>query len=237
MTPLRQRMTEDLQLHGYSLNTQLAYLGAVHQLAAYYHKSPAVLTEADLRAYFLSLTQEQHCASGTFKIALSGIKFLFTQTLHQSWPIFELASAPAQKKLPVVLSRPEVRLLLGSVRAPVYRICLSTIYSCGLRISEGIGLQVGDVDGERKLLRVRGKGNKERLVPLAEPTLETLRTFWKTHRTRPWLFPAHLQPRAWLPLESGPIAVGNLRRAFHVARLRSGVTKMVCVHSLRYVST
>src|SRR5206468_1670938 len=138
MTPLRKRMTQDLQLKGYSPKTQLAYLKAVQKLARHYGKSPAALSEEELRAYFLHLTRVERCAHGTLKIALSGIKFCFAVTLQRHWPVLGLLRAGKEKKLPVVLSRAEVRAVLGCVRAPVYRVCLNTIYACGLRISEGV---------------------------------------------------------------------------------------------------
>jgi len=232
MTPLRKRMTEDLQLKGYSPKTQLAYLKAVHKLARHYAKSPAALSEEELRAYFLHLTRVERCAHGTLKIALSGIKFCFAVTLQRHWPVLGLLRAGKEKKLPVVLSRAEVRAVLHCVRVPVYRVCLNTIYACGLRISEGVALQVSDVDGERKVLRVRGKGNKDRQVPLAQPTLESLRAFWKLHRSRLWLFPARLQPRS--PSQDGPVEVTNLRYAFQRALAQSGVKKPATVHSLRH---
>lgn len=189
MTPLRKRMTEDLQLKGYSPQTQRAYLHAVQKLARHYGKSPAKINEEELRAYFLHLTRVEHCAHGTLKIALGGIKFCLAVTLQRHWPALGLIRAGKERKLPVVLSRAEVRAILGCVRAPVYHICLNTIYACGLRISEGTALQVPDVDGERKVLRVRGKGNKQRQVPLAEPTLESLRAFWKLHLLGALAFP------------------------------------------------
>jgi site-specific recombinase XerD len=225
-------MTEDLQLKGYSPKTQLAYLKAVHKLARHYAKSPAALSEEELRAYFLHLTRVERCAHGTLKIALSGIKFCFAVTLQRHWPVLGLLRAGKEKKLPVVLSRAEVRAVLHCVRVPVYRVCLNTIYACGLRISEGVALQVSDVDGERKVLRVRGKGNKDRQVPLAQPTLESLRAFWKLHRSRLWLFPARLQPRS--PSQDGPVEVTNLRYAFQRALAQSGVKKPATVHSLRH---
>jgi integrase/recombinase XerD len=232
MTPLRKRMTEDLQLKGYSPQTQSAYLWAVEKLARHYHKSPAMINEEELRAYFLHLTQVERCAYGTLKIALGGIKFCLTVTLQRHWPALGLIRAGKERKLPVVLSRAEVRAILGCVRAPVYRVCLNTIYACGLRISEGVALQVADVDGERKVLRVRGKGRKERQVPLAQPTLESLRAFWRVHRSEPWLFPARLQPRS--AAQAGPVDINNLRYAFQVALERSGVAKPATVHSLRH---
>jgi integrase/recombinase XerD len=232
MTPLRKRMTEDLQLKGYAPKTQEAYLKAVHKLARHYTKSPAAISEEELRAYFLHLTRAERCAHGTLKIALSGIKFCFAVTLQRHWPVLGLLRAGKEKKLPVVLSRAEVRAVLHCVRVPVYRVCLNTIYACGLRISEGVALQVSEVDGERQVLRVRGKGNKDRQVPLAQPTLESLRAFWKLHRSKPWLFPARLQPRS--PSQDGPVDVTNLRYAFQQALAQSGVKKPATVHSLRH---
>lgn len=232
MTPLRKRMVEDLQLKGYSAATQRAYLNAVCKLASHYGKSPADVSEEELRAYFLHLAQTERCARSTLKIAIAGIRSLFAVTLQKPWPVLGLVRAGKEKKLPVVLSRAEVRAVLGCVRAPVYRVCLSTVYACGLRISEGVAVQVGDVDGQRKMLRVRGKGNKDRQVPLSDPTLESLRGFWKLHRSRPWLFPARLQPRS--PKEDGPIERDNLRCAFEAALEQSGIKKPATVHSLRH---
>ena len=232
MTPLRKRMTEDLQLKGYSPNTQQAYLDAVGKLARYYGKSPAQISEDELRAYFLHLTQVERCAYGTLKIAISGIKFCFALTLDRQWPTLGMIRPGKERRLPVVLSRQEVGAVLGCVRAPVYQACLKTIYGCGLRISEGVAVQVTHLDGERKLLRVCGKGNKERQVPLSEPTLELLRGFWKVHRSVPWLFPARLQPRS--ASQEGPVEVVNLRQAFHRALEESGVKKPATVHSLRH---
>ena len=232
MTPLRKRMTEDLQLKGYSAATQLAYLKAVAKLARHYGKSPSELNEADLRSYFLYLAKTECCAPGTLKIAQSGIKFCFAVTLGKTWPVLGLIRPGKEKKLPVVLSRQEVRDVLACVRVPVYRACLTTIYSCGLRISEGVAVQTEDIDAARMVLRVRGKGNKDRQVPLSLTTLESLRQFWKLHGSKPWLFPARLQPRG--AAQEGPVDTNNLRNAFHVALAQSGVDKPASVHSLRH---
>jgi len=232
MTPLRKRMIEDLQLKGYAPATQRVYLLAVCKLAGHYGKSPAEVSEEELRAYFLHLARTERCARGTLKIAIAGIRFLFAITLQKAWPVLGLVRACKEQKLPVVLSRAEVRTVLGRVRAPVYRACLSTIYACGLRISDGVAVQVGDVDGQRKLLRVRGKGNKDRQVPLSDPTLESLRGFWRLHRSQPWLFPARLQPRS--PKQDGPVDRDNLRYAFEAALEQSGIHKPATVHSLRH---
>lgn len=232
MTPLRSRMTDDMQLRGCSLATQQAYLWAVEKLARHHHKSPEQINEEELRSYFLHLTREEHCAPGTLRIAVAGVKFCFAVTLQRPWPALGLIRPGREKRLPVILSRQEVRTLLQTVRAPVYRACLSTIYACGLRIGEGATLQVEQVDSQRMALRIRGKGNKDRQVPLARNTLESLRAFWKLHRSKPWIFPARLQPRS--PRQDGPVIQDNLRTAFQAARAQAGITKKVSVHSLRH---
>lgn len=232
MTPLRKRMIEDLQLKGYAVATQRAYLDAVKKLAQHYRRSPEGISEEELRAYFLHLTRTERCAPGTLRIAIAGVRFLFAITLQKHWPVLGLLRAEKERKLPTVLSQSEVRSILHQVRVPVYRVCLQTIYGCGLRISEGVAVEVQGIDGERKVLRIRGKGNKDRQVPLSEPTLESFRAFWKLHRSQPWLFPARMQPRA--SQRNGPVDVTAVRCAFHAALEASGVRKPATVHSLRH---
>src|SRR5207247_4369886 len=116
-------------------------------------------------------------------IARCGVRFVFQNSLQRPWTWFKLRRRPRQKKLPVVLSRDEVQKILPCVRTPMYRVCLTTIYSCGLRLSEGLFLQIPDVDSQRMLLRIRGKGNKDRFVPLPQRTLEQLRALWLTHHS------------------------------------------------------
>src|SRR6266566_4039367 len=121
---------------------------------------------------------------------MSGIKFFYQRTLKRDWTTLGLVRPRPQKKLPVVLSREEVRRILEQVHTPVYRACLKTIYSCGLRLREGSQLQVSDIDSGRMALHIHGKGGKDRYVPMADRTLQLLREFWKTHRSQPWVFPA-----------------------------------------------
>lgn len=228
-------MAEDLQLKGYSPATQHAYLGAVRRLAKHYRLSPDQLSDEQLRSYFLHLVREQKVAPQTIKIVTNALRFFYEITLKKPWPVLQVVGRRPEHKLPVVLGRQEVRAILSAVRVPVYRACLQTIYSCGLRISEGVAVQVGDIDSERGMLRVRGKGNKDRLVPLSESTLENLRAFWKLHRSKPWLFPARLQPRCPAQsTEAGPIDPSNLRRALQAALTGSQLSKPVSVHSLRH---
>jgi integrase len=135
-------MIEDMQLRGLSARTQECYVTAVRQLAAHHHRSPDQLSEEDLRQYFLYLTNEKKVARATATIALCGIKFLFEHTLKRDWTTLNFVRPARERKLPVVLSREEVRSILAAVRIPVYRMCLTTIYACGLRLLEGVVLHI-----------------------------------------------------------------------------------------------
>jgi site-specific recombinase XerD len=232
MTPLRTRMIEDMILASYSERTREAYVAAVFHLARHYHTPPDQITEEQLRQYFIYLTHERKLARASVTIALCGIKFFFERTLHRQWGVFEAIRPPRQRHLPVVLSRDEVRSILAVVTIPVYRACLTTIYACGLRLMEGAHLEVGDVDAGRGLLHVRGKGNKDRYVPIPDATVTMLREHWRTHRSPGWLFPVPVNHRAGP--SDGPIARSSLQSAFRRALEKSGVRKKAHVHTLRH---
>jgi integrase/recombinase XerD len=235
MTPLRQRMVEDMQLRGLSKKTQEAYVRAVRQLAEHYGKSPDRIHEEELRQYFLYLKNGKQASSSTLNVTLHGIKFFYQHTLRREWPTFDLVRSPREKKLPVVLSVAEVRRILGCLYHPRYRACLTTIYSCGLRLREGVHLQVRDIDSDRMMIHVRkGKGAKDRYVPLPLSTLKILRQHWSTHRHPRWLFPASI--RTDLPPSAAirPIHVSSVQKAFKAALQESGVQKPATVHTLRH---
>jgi integrase/recombinase XerD len=235
MTPLRQRMMEDLQLHGFAAKTQDGYLRAVKQLAEYYHKSPDLITEEELRQYLLYLTNEKHVAASTFTIALCGLKFFYEQTLQRTWSTFELARPVPEKKLPVVLSINEVHEILSRLHRQRYRVCLTMIYACGLRLREGVYLQVGDMDSARQLLHVRqGKGGQDRYVPLPDGTLQLLRQYWSLHRHPVWLFPAPTRAGVSLAAATQPMDESGVQRAFRAAWQASGIAKAASVHTLRH---
>ena len=230
MTPLRQRMLEDMQLRGLAPKTQDAYLRAVRQLAEHYNKSPDQVSEEELRDYFLFLKNEKKASRSACTIALCGIKFFYEYTLRRQWQMFDLVRPAKEKKLPVVLSREEVRQILSQVRRLPYRVCLSTIYACGLRLSEGVQLQVATIDGERQVLHIRqGKGHKDRYVPLPSATLSLLRQQWLSHRHPVWLFPSRQDQQA-----SKPLNASGVQRAFKAALMSSGVHKAATVHTLRH---
>jgi integrase/recombinase XerD len=236
MSPLRQRMIQDMQLRGFSARTQECYAAAVRQLGEHYHARPDQLTEEHLRQYFLYLANEKKVARATATIALCGIKFFYQQTVQRPWPTLQLFRPPREKKLPVVLSRQEVRRALGAVRIPVYRACLTTIYAGGLRLLEGACLQVPDIDSDRMFFHIHGKGKKDRYVPLPEPTLHMLRAFWRTHRSPLWLFPAPTRHglQHSLAHNGGPVTRSSLQSAFRRALKQCGIVKRAHVHTLRH---
>lgn len=229
MTELRKHMIEDMQLRGLSARTQEHYVRVVADLARYYHRSPNQLNDQDLRKYFLYLTNEKKLSRSSTTIALCGIKFFYETTLHQQWSTLELVRPAPEYTLPVVLSRDEVRRILGAVQKPVYRVCLTTIYSCGLRLLEGAHLRVSDIDSPRMMLHIHsGKGKKDRYVPLPMRTLELLRQLWRTHRSAECMFPS---PRFG---NRRPLTASALQCAFREALKATGIGKAAHVHTLRH---
>lgn len=235
MTELRKRMIECLQLRGLSERTQESYLRAVRQLAAHYHKSPDQITEEELRQYFLYLKNVKHYARNTMTIAICGLKFFFERTLAKEWTTFNLVRPAPEKKLPVILSREEVRQILSLIRLPRYRVCLSTIYACGLRLQEGTNLRVADLDSARRMIHVRhGKGAKDRYVPLPERTLALLRQYWITHRNPLLLFPAEGHNHIDLAQATEPMSKSSVQDAFRAALKASANNKRASLHTLRH---
>jgi site-specific recombinase XerD len=228
-------MIECLQLRGLAERTQEAYTRAVRQLAAHYHKSPDQISEAELRQYFLYLKNVKHYSRPTMTIAICGIRFFYEQTLNRKWAIFGIVRPAAEKKLPVILSLAEVRQILAAVRLPRYRVCLATIYSCGLRLQEGTHLHVADIDSARMMIHVRhGKGAKDRYVPLPERTLQLLRQYWQQHRHPMLLFPAEGRNHIELAQATEAMSKSSLQKAFRAALIESGNHKRASVHTLRH---
>jgi len=239
MTALRQRLIDDLQLRGYAERTVETYVAVVARLARHFHAAPDQLSEAQRRDYLLHLTRERKLARSSFTQALSGLRFFYEQTLGRRWTILDVAHPKRDRQLPVVLSRDEVWRVLAAVRTPAYRVCLTTIYSCGLRLREALDLHVGQIDGGRMLLHVRrGKGGVDRMVPVPHVLLTLLRAHWRSHRNPVWMFPAPRR-RPPCPVSDpavGPIEATVLQRAFTRAVAESGVPKRAHVHTLRHSS-
>lgn len=226
MTELRRRMIEDLALAGYSPKTQRSYLDAVRKLAKHYMRSPDQLSEEEVRQFFLYIINKRKAAKSTVTIYLCGIKFFYEKTLGRLWPVFDLVRPRRSKKLPVVLSREEVRAVLKRLKHPVIRMALTAMYACGLRISEVVRLTVKDIDGDRHQLWVRcGKGGKDRAVPLPDHVHKLLRSHYKNHGNGGiWLFPQ----------KQGYISTDTLQDAFKLALHEAGIKKSATPHTLRH---
>lgn len=226
MTKLRRRMREDLQLAGYSPRTVASYIDTVRVLANYYHRSPDLITEDEIRRFFLYMINEKKSSASSITVYLCGIKFFYETTLKRTWQIFDLIKPLRTKKLPVVLTGEEIRLILKEIINPVYRMALTLIYACGLRNAEAVRLTVGDIDGKRRQLRVLfGKGSKHRYVHLPDRPLELLRDYCRQQGIRSgYLFPD----------KNGHINGESLQRAFKKALQASGVGKEATPHTLRH---
>jgi integrase/recombinase XerD len=234
-TSLRRRMTQDLQLAGLSERTQDAYTRAVRPLAEHFRTPPDRLTEAQLRDYFLHLRNDRHFAAASLGIADSGIKSFYSHTVPRDWPTLRRLRVPGEARLPDVLSIDEVRRLIAAVRTPHNRTYFRAAYSLGLRLEEGLHLQVGDIDSGRMMVHVHhGKGAKDRYVPLPTTTLAALRDYWASHRHPTWLFPAtgrdhRRAATADRPMERSSVQ-GALRRVVAELKLR----KTISIHTLRH---
>ena len=226
MTLLRKRMIDDMVLAGLAPGTQKQYVIAVSQLAKHYSQSPDKLNEDEIRSYLLYLIKDKRLAKSTMKPKIFGIRFFFDKTLGRKLRTFSIAKARRSKKLPTILSQQEIRRLLHQVRDPLKRMCITMLYACGLRISESIKLEITDIDGDRFLLKIRGKGSKERYVPLPEPTLNQLRAYWCLEKPKPFLFPS--------PVRSGHIGDSAIRRCVATATKECGIQKAVTPHTLRH---
>jgi integrase/recombinase XerD len=234
-TLLRQRMHEDLQLAGLAEGTQKAYIRVVKHFAAHFHKPPDQISEQEFREYLLYLKNERHYSPGSLKVAASAIIFFYSHTVPRDWPTFKTLSIPRPRALPDVLSIDEVRRLIGAVRTAHNKTFFWTVYSLGLRLQEALCLQVGDIDSARMVVHVhRGKGAKDRYVPLPPHTLTVLRRYWKTHRHPVWLFPATGRDHDQASSATQPMARSSVHGAMKRLVKELGIKKRVTIHTLRH---
>jgi len=234
-TPLREQMHQDLQLAGLAQGTQQVYLGAVRQLAAYYRQPPDQLTEKQVRDYLLYLKNKRHLASGSLRVVVSALKFFYTHTVPRDWKTLQQLRVPRQRPLPDVLTIDEVRRLIDAVRTPRIKAFFWTVYSLGLRLQEGLHLQVRAIDSQRMLVHVhRGKGAKDRYVPLPQRTLVILRQHWVTHRDPTWLFPAPRADQRQAAPASGPMGHKGVQAAMRKVVQELNFRKTISIHTLRH---
>lgn len=235
VSPLRQRMLEDLDLRGFSVRTQTSYVRSVAALARYYKRSPDTLSNEEIRQYFVHLKCERKLSRQTVTIALCGIKFFIETTLKRDFSLTGVPVPKRHKKLPVVLSRAEVRSILDHVHTLRLRACLRLIYACGLRLGEACRLAPTDIDSARGVVILRtAKGGADRQVPLPPTLLPLLREYWKSHRNTRWLFPAQsCGHRKGSPAERH-MPLSAVQKAFQLARREAGILKAAHVHTLRH---
>src|ERR1700682_4031053 len=232
ITPLRQRMIDDMRMRKFADKTQSHYIRAVRQLAAFLGRSPDTATVEDLRRYQLHLV-DLGTSPVSLNAAITGLKFFFEVTLDQGELMAKMDPVRVPRTLPVVLSRDEVARLIAATRNLKHQTALSVAYGAGLRASEVIALKVGDVDSQRMTLRIeQGKGRKDRYAMLSPVLLERLRVWWRVAHAQGrmleggWLFPG-LDP-------VDPLSTRQLNRAIHAAAEEAHINKRVAIHTLRH---
>jgi site-specific recombinase XerD len=232
ISPLRQRMLDDMRLRKLSPKTQTGYIRAVKRLAGYLGRSPDSATVEDLRRFQLYLV-DHGTSPVTLNATITGLKFFFDVTLARPEAMARMSTVRVPRKLPVILSRDEAARLIAAAGSLKYQVALSVAYGAGLRASEVVGLKVADIDGERKVLRVdQGKGRKDRYAMLSPVLLERLRTWWRVARAQGklldggWLFPGQN------PIN--PLSTRQLNRAVHAAAAAAELDKRVSMHTLRH---
>ena len=228
VSPLRQRMIDDMELAGYTPGTQQTYIGAVVKLQDHYHVRPDKLTEKQVLQYIFWLRDQKKVPKGTFQTNWAGIKFFYYHTLGVDWPLVtrKKVRQPLCKRLPVPIAWEDGHRLIAALQKPGYQLCCSFMLALGLRIGDVFALTINSIDATQMLVRVIGKRNKERVVPLPQTLLVALRRFWLTHRHRRLLFPNRRG--------TAPLCEKSLRHAFNQARDTLGIPKDIKPHSLRH---
>lgn len=228
MTPLRQRMIEDMQLRNLSPNTQQAYVRYISLLSRHFRKSPDLLGPDEIRAYRLYLAQQKHLAPSSLGVAVAAFRFFYNITLGRGWNVDEIIPTGRRTyTLPVVMSPAEVAAFLDAVDIFKVRVILTVCYAAGLRVSEAVSLKPDDIDNVRMVIRVRqGKGRKDRFVMLSPKLLDVLRDYWRRVRPKLWLFPGNVPEH--------PITPSAVQDACRKVRREYEFTKTVTPHSLRH---
>lgn len=230
---LYEQMGQMLKLQDKRPKTIDAYSRALRRISAYFKRCPDDLTVTELRAYFGDLI-ETHSWS-TIKLDRNGLQFFYQHVLDKQWEWLNIVKPPKVQTLPDILSRKETLQVINATRKQRYRVFFLTVYSMGLRLGEGLQIQVGDIDGARQRLHVRNpKGGRDRYVPLPALTLETLRRFWKTHHNPRLLFPNPTGSIRLVRGATGPMDRGGVQQAIKAAVADCGIHRKITLHSLRH---
>jgi site-specific recombinase XerD len=232
VSPLRQRMLDDMRMRQFAEHTQDGYIRAVRKLATFLGRSPHTASAEDLRRFQLHLV-DTGTGPVTINATLTGLKFFFDITLGRPELMLKMTHVAVPRKLPVILSPEEVGRLIAAAPNLKHQAAMSVAYGAGLRVSEVVSLKVSDIDGERMTLRVeQGKGRKDRYAMLSPVLLERLRAWWKLGHAQGkvrhggWLFPG-LDP-------TDHVTARQLNRAVHLAAATAGIDKRITPHGLRH---
>jgi site-specific recombinase XerD len=233
-----------VELKAYRPATKEAYIRYVWKLSEHFECDPAILSENQLRQYFLWLRQEQQASPSLMKLTKWALRCYFVQCVKvKGWTVFEELRVPQPKSLPTVLARTEVQKVLEAVREPRLATCLRLMYHCGLRVGEAVTLEVRDILGRQNPPRLHirdAKGGKDRFVPLAPAMLEELRQWWRTHRNPRLVFPALARAAERVACASPmsqttqPMSVATVQEVFRLARISSGIDPKATTHTLRH---
>ena len=232
VSPLRQRMLDDMRMRQFAEHTQEGYIRAVRKLSTFLGRSPHTATAEELRRFQLHLV-DTGAGPVTINATITGLKFFFDITLGRPELMLKMTNVAVPRKLPVILSPEEVGRLIAAAPNLKHQAAMSVAYGAGLRVSEVVSLKVGDIDGERMTLRVeQGKGRKDRYAMLSPVLLERLRAWWRLGHAQGkirhggWLFPG-LDP-------TDHVTARQLNRAVHLAAATAGIDKRITPHGLRH---
>jgi len=226
---------ENFIIQGKSKRTAETYSRELSILTRHYNKPLNILTEDEIREYVVYRRIECGLCATSMRILFCGFKFLFRDILGIDYPIFEQMRAQSESRLPKVLTRVDVITILNHISTFHNYAYLRTVYSCGLRLSEALNLSVNDIDGARKLLKIRGKGNKDRYVPLPDSTYELLQLYWKTHRNKRLIFPALGRSFKKAPISTNPMSISSVQSAIKRAARAAGINPTgIRVHTFRH---
>lgn len=232
---LREQMSRDLQLLGRAGRTHDGYLREVRKLACYFNQPPDQLTEQQVGNYLLHLINDRQFAPGTLKVAYSALKFFYSTTCPRDWNLLWKLKVPKQKTLPDVLTINEIGQLIAGTRQLHNASFLWALYTLGLRLEEGLNLQIGDIDAARMTVHIhRGKGAKDRLLALPESTLRVLRHYWKQHRNPRLLFPANGRNRKSAATATTPMNGSSIQGCIKRVVKTMGLHKSISPHTLRH---
>ena len=231
MTHLRQMMLEELQRRNYAQSTAEAYVHALKEFAAYYHRPPDRLGPNQISQFQLYLLRDRRLSPKTVKQRIAAIRFFFVRTLKRHYPPGEFRYPKTPQRLPIILSQEEVRSMIDAATSLLHRTLLMTLYSTGMRRAELTRLKVGDIDSHRMVIHIKqGKGGKDRDVPLSPKLLETLREYWRWKKPREYLFPGEVKRGA----KGEHLTSKAVYHACKGAARRAGIQKNVGPHTLRH---